>query len=435
MSADFVVLGLGSNLDHPLKNLRQALAAIKKIKNIEVKNVSPIYESDAQVPGDAPIGWNKRFLNAAVLIAVPSKTNPYELLTQLKTIEKQMGRNAAEVWAPRLIDIDILYWHDITLAKDDLNLPHARVSERPFALLPLVDVFPNAAVDRPIWSYEWVQEKPFATKKSLTEFWPEFLGILNLTDDSFSDGGHFKNETNLIEQIHNLVESGATILDFGAESTRPGAQVVTADQEFESLKTALKIVQQLNLNKKIQISIDSYKPEVIEKCLTQFHIDFINDVTGLKNPHMISLVKESQKKAFVMHSLSVPAKRDEFISEQIKPTDFLKAWWSQKRQSLLQAGLSESQLIFDPGIGFGKTNEQNLFILNHLEDFGVDDAITDSILIGHSRKSYQTLFSSRPASERDLETALITQKLNLAFTQYLRVHDVKSQALALRTNI
>lgn len=433
MSADFVVLGLGSNLNHPIKNLRQALAEIKKIKNIEVKNVSAIYESDAQVPEGAPSGWNKKFLNAAVLISVSPTTNPYELLSQLKTIEKQMGRSTAEVWAPRLIDIDILYWHNLTMAQDDLNLPHARVSERPFALLPLLDLLPDAAVDRPMWSYSWVHEKPFATKKSMTQFWPEFLGILNLTDDSFSDGGQFKDDTKLIAQVQNLVEGGATILDLGAESTRPGAKVITAAKEFENLKTALKVISQMNLKPEIQISIDSYKPEVIEKCLNQFQVDFINDVTGLKDQRMIALAKDAKKKVFVMHSLSVPAKRDEFISEQIKPTDFLKVWFSQKRQALLDAGLSDDQLLFDPGIGFGKSNEQNLFVLNHLEDFGTDDVITNGILIGHSRKSYQTLFSDRPAAERDLETALITQKLNLAFTQYLRVHDVKSQTLALKT--
>lgn len=432
MSADFVVLGLGSNLNHPIKNLRQALAEIKKLPDCEVLNVSSIYESDAQVPDKAPAEWNQKFLNAAVLIRV-NKTTPLQLLNAVKNIEKKLGRPTSEVWAPRLIDIDILYWHKLVLGEKELSLPHARLSERPFALLPLFDVFPEAEVARPMWSYAWVSERPFSTKKSATEFWPRLIGIINLTDDSFSDGGQYVNESALRTQIEKLIGEGAEILDFGAESTRPGAKSIDEKYEFERIQFGIKTLNSMKLNHPVQVSIDSYKSSVIEKCLESFEFDFINDVSGLINKKMIDLAKQSQKKVFVMHSLSVPAKSDEFISEQMNPMAYLKAWWAEKRQSCLGAGLLEENLIFDPGIGFGKTKSQSLYILNNLTQFGQDDLIASDILIGHSRKSYQTLFSDRAAQGRDLETALTTAKLNLAFTQYLRIHDIKSQTIALRS--
>ncbi|MFZ3231896.1 MAG: dihydropteroate synthase [Pseudobdellovibrio sp.] len=430
MSADFVILGLGSNLNCPLNNLRLALSELKKIKNIEIKKVSSIYESEAQVPELAPLDWNKEFLNAAVLIHVLDKP-PGELLIELKKIEQLLGRKSSEIWAPRCIDIDILYWHQRRIDELGLIIPHPRLLERPFALLPLLQVFPEADLTKPIWANDWVAKKPFHTIKSKKHFWPELVGIINLTTDSFSDAGKWSDEQKINEQLELLINSGASVLDLGAESTRPGAIAVNETVEFEKLKIALDIIKSKKLNS-IKISIDSYKANVIEKCLENFEIDFVNDVTGLRDEKIISLVKQSGKKVFVMHSLSVPAVANEIISEPLGPIIFLKEWWSLKRNELLLKGLSDQQLVFDPGIGFGKSAEQNLYILRNLEQF---DSIKNSILIGHSRKSYQTIFSDRKSNERDLETALITLNLNLAYTQYLRIHDVKSQVIALRAQL
>lgn len=430
MPADTVVLGLGSNLEIPLDNLRRALAEIKKISEVEVKNVSSIYESDAQVPKNAPSTWNQKFLNAAVLIKVDSLA-PIQLLHKLKQIEMKLGRDSAEVWAPRLIDIDILYWQGVSFTSVELSLPHARISERPFALLPLLDVLPQAEVVKPDWAPDWILEKPFSTKKSDRYFWPKLMGIVNLTDDSFSDGGQLTGEDSVAAKIAVLMESDVEILDFGAESTRPNAVPVDANSEFIKLQSALKILSEIDSKKTMQISIDTYKPEVLEKCLEKFKINYINDVSGLRNDRMQMLAKQSGLPVFVMHSLSVPAKKNESISEDKDPTEFLCTWWNEKVAELISKGLSKDQLIFDPGIGFGKNSAQCLHILKNLNKFG---SIENEILVGHSRKSYQSLFSDRKASNRDLETALSTAQFNLAYVQYLRVHDPMTQAIALRYN-
>ena len=426
MSTDLVVLGLGSNLNNPLNNLRKALSEIKKIQNVVVKNVSSIYESEAQVPENAPSGWNQKFLNAAVLLQV-SNTTAIELLKIIKDIEKEIGRTSSEVWAPRCIDIDILYWKDLKINKPELIVPHPRLSDRPFALLPLLQVYSNPNVYKPEWANEWLFEKPFNTVKSKKFFWPEFIGILNITDDSFSDGGEFLSEDLLALRMQKLVADGATILDLGAESTRPGAKYITEDVEYTRLDFALNIFKKLNIKSKI--SIDSYKPSVIEKCLVNHEIDFINDVNGLNNAKMIQLVKQSGKKTFVMHSVSIPADASKCIDSNADPIEYLQTWWLNKKSNL---DIKSQQLIFDPGIGFGKSKQQNLYILNNLIKLSESKKMTDDILIGHSRKSFQTVFSDRPASDRDLETALITQNINLAYCQYLRVHDVLANALALK---
>lgn len=429
MSTDAVVIGLGSNLKNKIANLRLALSHIRNLTNVKVLKVSGIYESSAQVPKDAAAEWNLDFLNAAVLVQVTGGFAPDQLLQELKNIEKKMGRVLNEIWQPRIIDLDILFWSGIAFNSAELKIPHPRLLERPFALLPLLEVYPEAKLTAlPIWANGWVDAVPFDTQKSSRFFWPKLVGIVNLTIDSFSDG----NENLNFLKISNLIESGADIIELGAESTRPGAKPVTAEAEWKNLKLALDHLNNLslkNLNPELKISIDSYKPLVIEKCLEHFQIDYINDVTGFCDLEMKHLLKISKKKAIVMHSLSVPPKPNEFISADINPADTLINWWKLKKAEMLAFGINQERLIFDPGIGFGKTKQQNLFLLKNLQ---LLQPISEDILIGHSRKSYQSLYSDRSAESRDLETALMTADLNLAFTQYLRLHDLESQKIALR---
>ena len=428
MSTDSVVIGLGSNLNNKVANLRLALHHIKKISGVKVKNISAIYESQALVPEKASAEWNLDFLNAAVLVDVSTEVTPNQLLLCLKKIEKDMGRLTNEVWAPRVIDLDILYWEGVSLSEPHLKIPHSQLLDRPFALLPLLDIYPEAKIAKPLWAKGWVSSVPFETHKSAKWFWPKLVGIVNLTTDSFSDG----NENLNFDKINQFIKNGADIIELGAESTRPGAKPVSVETEWKNLNSALEFLNSLlHLSDKsvVEIGIDSYKPAVIAKCLEYFKIDYINDVTGFHQSEMKHLLKISGKKGIVMHSLSVPPKPNDILAEDVNPAPLLSDWWHLKKSELLAFGINENQLIFDPGIGFGKTKQQNLFVLKNLEMF---HTIHDDIFIGHSRKSYQSLYSNRLAESRDLETALMTANLNLAYTQYLRLHDLDTQKIALR---
>lgn len=419
-----VALGIGSNLGNSVENLRRALSLIRKSALFNVLSVSSIYESDAQLPENAEAEWQKKFLNAAILCSFNDAHSPLDLLAEVKKIEVVMGRKSSVHWAPRIIDIDLLYWDGETYFANGLTLPHARLFERPFALLPLLEIWPAKIEKIPSFALGWSGTQAFNTIKSSKVFWPRMVGILNVTEDSFSDGGRFLDSDKIVAQAEVLKKSGAEVIDVGAESTRPGARAVDLETEFIHLEVALTSIGKLGL----KISLDCRNPEIVSRIMDKFDIDFLNDVTGFEAPKMRELLKRSGKAAFVMHSLGVPPEPQKTLLLEIDPLEQLCDWWKIRQSELLSLGIESDKLIFDPGIGFGKTKEQSLYILKNLGGFS---KIKNDIMIGHSRKSFLTLISDRPAAQRDLETALVTQQLNQVFVQYLRVHDVDSQKAAL----
>lgn len=427
MRNQFVAIGLGSNLDKPIDNLRLALVHLKKSKFFKVLKVSSIYESDALLPSDHLNEWNKNFLNAVVLCEFSVDKTAVDLLNELKRIEQLMGRANAERWAPRIIDLDVLYWSLEPVRQETISIPHQELFKRPFALLPLLELWPDQnQIDKenlPIWSEQWFVPKPFNTKKSLNFFWPKLVGILNITDDSFSDGGRYLNSDELLKQCNKLIEQGADIIDIGAESTRPGARAVSSELEIKNLIWALK-----EIGHKIPISLDCRKANVIAAVLESCQVDYLNDVEGFPSEDMKNILLKTGLSAFVMHSLGVPPQQNFTLDVNLDPVGQLIEWCLQKHDELIEYGISSDKIIFDPGIGFGKTKEQSIYILNHLEKFF---QTSFDFMIGHSRKSFLSLFSNRLAEERDLETALVTNHLNLAYVQYLRVHDIATQKLAL----
>lgn len=425
MSTKTVLVGLGSN-QNPLAHLRWALHELKHTASVKVKTVSSIYESDALLLPGAPSAWKQKFLNAVAAIEVLN-FDPESFLRILKNIEKKMGRKETAKWAPREIDLDILYVDGVCYKSETLMIPHEGFFQRPFALLPALEVFPQLQGPRPKWSNEWVWPKPFSTQKSFQHFWPKFVGILNITEDSFSDGGQILNEYSFKEKAQSLIQAGADILDIGAESTRPQAQPIAEEVELQRLQSALKWLEELNLN--AQVSVDCRSSQVLSKLLEKYPIHFINDVTGFSNPEMARLLASSSALGIAMHSLSVPPKKDETLNPLENPCQQLGQWWQEKIESLKNQSVSEDKIIFDPGIGFGKTPQQNSYILNHLEELA---DIQSDIFLGFSRKSFLGQYTQAPAAERDTVTALQATKINWAYCQYLRTHDIESQKAALR---
>ncbi len=431
MRNQHIVIGLGSNIEPRIDYLREALAFIKKIDSVNVLAVASIYESDAELKINAPTIWQKKYLNSAVLVEIKhisiKNFSFTDLLQEIKKIEIAMGRTSREQWAPRPIDLDLLWADGVNLDLPNLKIPHASLNERPFALLPLIELVPELKIDRPHWAHDWVAEKPFATKRSVEYVWPKLVGILNMTVDSFSDGGQYLSADQLAAQVQKLTFEGADIIDIGAESARPNAQSIDTETEFKYLKLALDTLEQAKCQAKI--SIDCRRAEVLQKILEKYNVNYLNDVSGFVNTAMQEILLQSQLPAFVMHSLTVPAKSDIVINENLEPTDLLSQWWAQKVIALKNLGIDQSKLIFDPGIGFSKSKEQNFYILNNLVKFS---CVEENIMIGHSRKSFLQKITDNEAHGRDLETALVTQNLNQAFVQYLRVHNVKSQKIALK---
>lgn len=438
-----IVLGLGSNLNDRLANLRAALTAIKKIPGMRVKQVSPVYLSQALLPEKASSNWDQSFLNVALRCEIDLE--PLVLLQKLKEIEQALGRDLnAEKWSPRIIDIDILAASEHVINTTALTIPHPGLLDRPFALWPLADV-------APFWRYPLPGIFQNKTAAELVESWgsrftgntlfhthqiaqridtPQLMGIINVTADSFSDGGRFLETDKAMQQAMSLITSGAEILDIGAESTAPNAKAISEQEEWSRLEPILSAINALKDSYVIKpkISLDTRHVYIAEQALT-YGIDWINDVSGLDNPSMRSLVKSSGKECVIMHHLSIPEDRSHVIARTEDVLQTVLQWGRQRLQELEKAGLDLDKIIFDPGIGFGKMAEQSLLLLQHVSEF---TQLGCRLLIGHSRKSFMNNFTSMPHAERDLETAVISLYLLQQPVDYLRVHNVDLVARALR---
>lgn len=248
----------------------------------------------------------------------------------------------------------------------------------------------------------------------------KLLGIVNVTPDSFSDGGISFTANDAIKHAITLQQDGASIIDIGAESTRPNATPLTAEEEWQRLKPVLDGLSPFTSS----VSIDTRHPETARKCL-ELGVYWINDVTGLTNPEMIEIVQNTGCKCVVMHSLDVPANPQNTLPDTSPAIDQLCQWAEATLTRLGQSGITPDRIILDPGIGFGKTAEQSLSIIQHISKL---KSLGTEILVGHSRKSCFGIFTDVPSAERDIETYAASLFLAQQAVDYLRVHTVKGHS-------
>lgn len=256
----------------------------------------------------------------------------------------------------------------------------------------------------------------------------QLVGILNLTPDSFSDGGKFLAPALALAQAEKLINDGADVLDIGAESTRPGATLLSAGEEWDRLEPALAQIIRVAHQAKITVSLDTRHPENAARGLNM-GVDWINDESGLENPAMLELLSGKHCKVVLMHSLGMPADPSRHIPETEDVIMHLLGWFEKRLVQLESAGIAKERVIIDPGIGFGKTPLQSLFILlnvNKLKKMGLP------IYIGHSRKSFLALFTEKPAAERDELTLAFSAMLAASGVNYVRVHEIAKHYRLLR---
>lgn len=255
------------------------------------------------------------------------------------------------------------------------------------------------------------------------------MGVLNVTPDSFSDGGLWVDLEQAVAHGIEMMEAGAEIIDVGGESTRPGAEPVS---EAEELRRVVPVVARLaewvRGNGAAVISIDTMKP-VVARAAVEAGAGIINDVTGLRQPEMIRAVRESGAAAISMHMQGEPR------TMQAAPayTDVIGEIRESFRQALdacLACGIDPMRLAFDPGIGFGKTLEHNLAILRDLESLRVADR---PLAVGVSRKSLiGKAIGSTSMEDRAWPTVALTSYLRARGAQILRIHDARSNVEAMR---
>lgn len=237
----------------------------------------------------------------------------------------------------------------------------------------------------------------------------EIVGILNITPDSFSDGGMYDKPSLALARAAEMFAQGATIVDVGAESTRPNSTKLTAEQEWERLEPVLP---QLINKYPGQISLDSYHPENIAKAL-QLGPVIVNDVTGMNSPDMIRVVLNYKPVTIISQIPNVDI-RAAHTGQLIDDINVVRDDLLHKKQLLLDGGMPAENIILDPGIGFGKTMELNAKLLEFAKLLP-----DDKVMIGYSRKRF--LGENRMQLEPNLDAGKIAI---VSGTAYIRVHDV-----------
>ena len=251
------------------------------------------------------------------------------------------------------------------------------------------------------------------------------MGILNVTPDSFSDGGIYFSVDAAVGRAKKMVAEGADMIDVGGESSRPGAASVSLEEELSRVVPVIRLLAQ---EVKVPISIDTYKASVARQAI-EAGAAMVNDISALNfDPEMAQVVAETHAAVILMHMKGTP--RD----MQVNPTynaliPEIVQYLRNNLERALDAGVPEEKIIIDPGIGFGKTVEHNLEIIRRLRDFRV---LGKSILIGTSRKSFIGRILDLPVEDRIEGTAATVACAIMNGADIVRVHDVKQMSQVAR---
>lgn len=237
------------------------------------------------------------------------------------------------------------------------------------------------------------------------------MGILNVTPDSFSDGGRFVTMDKLLYQAEKMVREGAAIIDVGGESTRPGYTMISSKEEIARVVPAIEAIRS---RIDIPISVDTYKADVAEAAICA-GASMVNDIWGLKyDPKMQNIVARYDVACAITHN-----RKDNMYNDII---DDVKAELKELADSALAAGIKKERIILDVGIGFAKSSEQNLQVVKHLADF---NELGFPVLLGASKKSFIGYALNLPVEERTEGTMMTTAFACQSGTAFVRVHDVK----------
>jgi dihydropteroate synthase len=256
---------------------------------------------------------------------------------------------------------------------------------------------------------------------------PVVMGILNITPDSFSDGGDFFNNGVALRQAEQMIKDGAAIIDVGGESTRPGAQTVNTEQEIDRI---LPVIQAIKDEFEVLVSVDTYKAPVARAAVLEGGADIVNDISALAFcENMAETVASLDVPLILMHIKGSPEtmQKDPFYANLIPE---LKQYFHNRIDYAYSKGIKKEKLIIDPGIGFGKRLEDNLEIIKRLREFKEFDL---PILIGISRKSFLgKIAGEMDPKEREIETVTAGVIAILNGANIIRVHNVKNAVKSIK---
>jgi dihydropteroate synthase len=252
---------------------------------------------------------------------------------------------------------------------------------------------------------------------------PVVMGVLNVTPDSFSDGGQFREVDAAVGHGLRMVEEGAAIIDVGGESTRPGAAPVDADEE---IRRVVPVIESLRRRSDAVISVDTSKPQVM-RAAAAVGAGLINDVRALSEPGALEAAVATQCAVCLMHMQGDPQSM-QLAPHYVDVVNEVKAFLEQRVSVCREAGMAADRIVIDPGFGFGKTLEHNLELLRHLPQLGTESPI----MVGLSRKSIVGRLTGRPAGERVYGSVTLAVLAVINGARIVRVHDVGATVDALK---
>ncbi len=253
---------------------------------------------------------------------------------------------------------------------------------------------------------------------------PRVMGIVNVTPDSFSDGGKFAATNLAIDHALKLASEGADILDIGGESTRPNATTVSLQEELDRVIPVIEsLVGQIN----IPLSIDTYKPQVMQAAIDA-GASIVNDVRALQEDGALDVVAKSNAGVCLMHMQGLPQTMQNHPHYDDVVND-IKAFLKERLQASIDAGIGASRIVLDPGFGFGKTREHNITLIQQLESFTL---LVQPLLVGLSRKSVLGQVTGNDVDARLYASIAASVIAAQKGARILRVHDVKATVEALK---
>ena len=256
---------------------------------------------------------------------------------------------------------------------------------------------------------------------------PHVMGIVNITPDSFSDGGQFVSTNLAVAHALKLIADGADILDIGGESTRPGAEPVSLDEE---LRRVIPVIEALHKVSSVPISIDTYKPEVMRLAIAA-GVDMVNDVRALQEEGALEVVSGSHVGVCLMHMQGTPQTMQSSPS-YADVVNEIKQFLTERLDTSLAYGIAKNRILLDPGFGFGKTRVHNIELIKHLDSIA---DIGQPLLVGLSRKSVLAAISGGDEDQRLYAGIAASIISAMKGAKILRVHDVKATVDALKVLI
>lgn len=251
----------------------------------------------------------------------------------------------------------------------------------------------------------------------------EIMGVLNITDNSFHDGGKYNSFKESLQHAKEMIKEGADIIDIGAESSKPGSDPVSSEDQIKKIEPVVDAIREVS---DIPISIDTRSSDVIKK-LTKYNINIVNDISSLQDMELINVIKENNLTVSLMHMQGVPKNMqdsptyDDVVNE-------VYSYLENKVGLCVSSGIDKSNIIIDPGFGFGKTLDHNYLLLNGLKKY---TELGCRILSGISRKSMIGSVINKPSSERLFGSLAATVLAIRNKANILRVHDVRQTRVLL----